>query len=96
MFAMLSLQGIVELILGLCDYVDYFLVPSGVSLQQNPGGLLYISVMCIGYLHRMVRKSGNRIVSRERVIYMRDIHIPDKYVLELVNQHNYVIQKIFL
>lgn len=96
MFVLLSLQDIVELILGLCDYVDYFLVPSGVSLQQNPGGLLYINVMSIGYLHRMVRKGGSRVVTRECVIYMRDIHIPDKYVLELVNQHNYVIQKNFL
>jgi hypothetical protein len=44
----------------------------------------------------MVRKRGIKVVPRERTIYMRDIYIPDKYVLELVNQHNYVIQKIFL
>ena len=53
-------------------------------------------VMCKGYLHTMVRKRGIKVVPRERTIYMRDIYIPDKYVLELVNQHNYVIQKIFL
>ena len=43
MFAVLSLQDIVEFYLQLCDYVKFFFgFPLGVSLQQNPGGILYI------------------------------------------------------
>lgn len=96
MFALLSLQDIVEFYLQLCDYVKFFLGFPWVFLCNRTPGVFYIFVMCKGYLHTMVRKRGIKVVPRERTIYMRDIYIPDKYVLELVNQHNYVIQKIFL